>query len=235
VDPLADRAGDLKGMLVQFGKSDRFSDATAERAMLHPRAVFRNPAKLAEARSQLAEQPKIFNDLFGTDLIVVRGSEVPEKTEAFYRRHSEVVRPGRPSYAPAQEFPDDLLTAESCAIYFADEGLSFWPNYHLLDEMFANPALIARRRHRETLSGLLRDPELSPEPLRRLAERDPAKATKVFTGLLKRKRGFSWNADGEELLRRSKPSYFDGTVLPPTIPLSKPLSDAYMRAHAEIP
>lgn len=203
--------------------------------MLHPRAVFRHPAKLVEARSQLAEQQKIFKELFGTDLIVVRGSEVPEKTEAFYRRHSEVVRPGQPSYAPVQEFPDDVLGAESCTIYFADEGLSFWPNYHLLDELFANPALITRRRHHETLSASLRDPELSPEARRRLAQRDRAKATKVFTGLLKHKRGFSWNADGEELLRRSKPGYFSGTVLPRTMPLSKLLSDAYMHAHTEIP
>jgi hypothetical protein len=212
---------------------DRLLETAAELAMSHPRAVFRNPAKLAEARSQLAEQQKIFMDLFGADLIVVRGSEVPEKIETFWRRNAEVVRPGQPPYAPALEFPDDVLGAESCAIHFVEgEGLSFYPDYHLLEELFANPALIARRRHREILSGFLGDPELSPEPLRRLATRDPAKASKVFAGLLKRKRGFSWHADGEELLRRSKPAYFDGTVLPRNVPLSKPLSDAYQRAHA---
>jgi hypothetical protein len=57
----------------------------------------------------------------------------------------------------------------------------------------------------------------------------------VFTGLLKRKRAFSWNADGEELLRQSKPRYFDGTALPRNIPLSKPLTDAYLRARSENP
>jgi hypothetical protein len=212
---------------------DQVLEAVAEAAMHHPRAVFRNPAKLAEARSHLAEQQKIFTDLFGADLIVVRGSEVPEKVEAFWRRSAEVVRPGQPPYVPALEFPDDLLAAESCAIHFVEgEGLSFYPNYHLLEELFANPALITRRRHRESLSGFLGDPKLSPEPLRRLAARDPAKASKVFAGLLKRKRGFSWGADGEELLRRNKPTHFDGTVLPRNVVLSKPLSDAYLRAHA---
>ena len=233
--PLADDWLVSGHMLVSPGtERDKLLATAAGLAMSHPEAVFRNPAKLAEARSQLAEQQKIFTDLFGADLIVVPGSEVPERAEAFCRRHAEVVMPSKPPFAPVQEFPDDVLAAESCAIHFVEgEGLSFYPDYHLLEELFANPALITRRRHREALSGFLGDPGLSPEPLRRLAARDPAKASKVFAGLLKRKRGFSWNADGEELLRRSKPAYFDGTRLPRNIPLSKPLTDAYQRAHEE--
>lgn len=129
-----------------------------------------------------------------------------------------------------------MLAAGSCAIHFAAGGrLSFYPDYHLLKELFVKPALITRRRHREILSGFLGRPALSPEPLRRLAARHPAKASKVLAELPKRKRGFSWDADGEELLRRSKPIYFDGTVLPSHIPLSKPLNDAYQRAHAGNP
>ncbi len=59
-----------------------------------------------------------------------------------------------------------------------------------------------------------------------LTARDPAKAAAVFARLLKRKRGFSCDTDGEQLLRRHKPSYFDGTLLPRTVPLFKLLSDA---------
>jgi hypothetical protein len=213
---------------------DRLLAIAAEQAMREPEAVFRNPAKLAEARSMLAEQQKMFTDLFGSDLIVVSGSEVPGEVEKFHRRLAENAASGEPSQTPALDLPDDLLAADSVAIHFVEgEGLSFYPDYHLLEELFASPALITRRRHRETLSGFLRDPGTSPEPLRRLADRDPAKASKVFAGLLKRKRGFSWNADGEELLRQSKPRYFDGTVLPRTVPLSDPLSAAYKRAHQE--
>jgi hypothetical protein len=73
--------------------------------------------------------------------------------------------------------------------------------------------------------------DTSPEPLRRLASRDPAKASKVFARLLKRTRGFSWAVDGEELLRRSKPDYFDGPTLPRTVPLSGLLSDALQRGR----
>jgi hypothetical protein len=104
-------------------------------------------------------------------------------------------------------------------------ALSFYPDYHLIEELFNNPARMSRPRYRETLSGFLRDPDTSPEPLRRLAARDPAKASTVFARLLKRKR-FSWDADGEQLLRRSKPRYFEETPLPRTVPLSGLLSDA---------
>jgi hypothetical protein len=131
---------------------------------------------------------------------------------------------------PGWSAPD----ADTVAIHFvADEGLSFYPDYHLLAELFADPALIARRRYHETLSGFLRDPDLSPEPLRRLAARDPAKASKIFARLLKRKRSFSWEADGEQLLRRHKPSYYDGTRRPRTVPLSDLLSDALRRSQQQ--
>jgi hypothetical protein len=202
--------------------------AAAEQAMRNPEAVFRNPAKLAEARRMLAEHHQAFVDLFGADLIVVPGIEVPGKVKAFHRHLAQQARPGaEPPEIPALDLPGDLLDADSVAIHFvAGEGLSFYPDYHLLEELFSEPALISRRRYRETLSGFLRDPGTSPEPLRRLAARDPAKASTVFAKLLKRKRGFSWDTDGEQLLRRSKPSYFDSTPLPRTVPLSKLLSSA---------
>jgi len=48
----------------------------------------------------------------------------------------------------------------------------------------------------------------------------------VFAKLLRRKRGFCWDTDGEQLLRQHKPSYFDGTRLPRTVQLSERLSNA---------
>ena len=220
----------VSGNLMAFPASHRgeMLVAAARQALSHPDAVFRNPAKLAEARHILAEQQKAFAELFGADLIVVPGIEVPDKVEEFHRYLNK--RAGsntEPPELPSLELPDELRYADSVAIHFvAGEGVSFYPNYHLLEELFGNPALISRRSYRETLSDCLRDPDVSPEPLRRLAARDPAKASKVFTRLLKRKRGFSWAADGEALLRQHKPSYFDGTLLPRTVVLSEPLAKA---------
>jgi hypothetical protein len=207
--------------------------AVAEFAMGSPRAVFRNPAKLAEARRFLAEHRATFVEMFGDDLIVVPGNEVPGRIETFHRRLAEKARPDADPPEPGRmDLPDHLLAADSVAIHFVEgEGLSFYPDYRLLEELFSNPALISRRPYRDALSGFLRDPDTSPEPLRRLAARDPGKASTVFARLLKRKRGFSWATDGEQLLRSSKPRYFGGTRLPRTVPLSALLSDALQRAR----
>jgi hypothetical protein len=239
------RAGDdwlISGNPSVFPASvrDQMLATAAEQAMRSPEAVFRNPAKLAEARRMLAEQQAVFVDLFGSDLIVAAADEVPGKVETFYRRLGESARPdGEPAAAGRVDFGGkiladfpELLDADSVAIHFVEgEGLSFYVDYHLLEELFSKPALISRRRYRERLSDFLRDPDSSPEPLRRLAARDPANASTVFARLLKRKRGFSWTADGEELLRRSKPRFFDGTPLPRAVPLSKTLSDALQRSR----
>jgi hypothetical protein len=238
------RAGEdwmVSGNLSAFPASarDEMLAAAAELAMRSPEAVFRNPAKLAEARRTLALHLETFVGLFGADLIIVSGAEVPGKVEAFYRHLAQQARPGAEPPEPASlslEFPDDVLAAGSVAIHFAaDEGLSFYPWYDLLEELFSTPALISRPRYRENLSGFLRDPDTSPEMLRRLAARDPAKASTVFSKLLKRKRGFSWETDGEQLLRKHKPSYFDGTRLPRTVPLSEPLSNALRNARSSAP
>lgn len=205
----------------------------ARQALSHPEAVFRNPAKLAEAHRIVAEHHATFVALFGSDLIVVPGGEVAAKVEAFHRQLAPQAGSGaEPPELPAPDIDASLLADEGVAIYHAeDEGLSLLPGYHLLDELFGNPALISRSRHRDILSGYLRDPDTPPEPLRRLAARDPAKASAVLGKLLKSKRSFSWDTGGEELLRRYKPSYFDGTRLPATVPLSKPLAEAYKKAH----
>jgi len=225
----------VSGNLAVFPASTRdvMLASAAKQTLSNPELAFRNPAKLAEARSMVARQHEAFADLFGADLVVVPGIEVPDKVQQFERHWAkQVCLDGEPPEPVSMDFPDDLLDADSVAIHFvAGEGMSFYPRYHLLEELFSIPTLIARRPYREALSDCLRDPEASPELLRRLAARDPAKASKVFTRLLNRKRGFSWETDGETLLRQHKPAYFDGTLLPRTVVLSKPLSKALRDAR----
>ncbi|MGH3157817.1 MAG: hypothetical protein ACRDNF_14740, partial [Streptosporangiaceae bacterium] len=212
---------------------DQILAAAAQQAMSHPETVFRNPAKLTQARDILAEQRREFVDLFGDDLIVVPGEEVPGKVEAFHHRLATAKNPeAEPGPLPPLDLPDHMRAASGVAIFFAaGEGISFYPDFDLLDDLFRNPALISRRRYRDALSTFLRDPDISPEPLRRLAARDPAKASTVFTRLLRRKGGVSWDTDGERLLRQHKPGYFEGERLPRTVPLSPLLSDALRRSR----
>jgi hypothetical protein len=212
---------------------DQMLAAAAQEAMRNPAAVFRNPEKLAQARRLMDEQYDLFVELFSADLIVVAGSEVSGKVREFYHHVALQVSPDAELPDPSRlGLDEELFTADRVAIHFVPgEGLSFYPDFHLVEEAFANPALLARRRYRDALTDLLRDPETSPEPLRQLAARDADKANAVFEKLLKRKRGFRWDKEGEALLRQHKPSYFDRAQLPRTVPLSKTLADALQRSR----
>jgi hypothetical protein len=208
----------------------------AEQAMRHPEAVFRNPDKLAAARQVAARHHQVFVEQFGTDLVVVPGDQAPRTFEEFHRRVAERAdhtgQEGEAPAIPSIDFPADLLFAESVVIFSsAEEGLSLYPDYRLMEELFSNPKLIARRPYRETLAGYLEDPDAPPELIRRLAARDPGRASTVFTRFLRRKRGFRWETDGEELLRQHKPGYFDSRLLPRTVVLPERLSSALRRAR----
>ncbi|WP_049572382.1 hypothetical protein [Nonomuraea sp. SBT364] len=185
----------------------------------NPKMVFRNPDKLAQARVIQAEQRASFIDLYGGDLVVVGGDAVKETMLAFYRHHHERGG-GEAAEWQEPELPDlGFAGVSSVAIVFdADEGLSFFPSFDLAQAVFADPSLIVRRPYRDVVSGYLRGGDTGPGILRRLAATDPAKADEVFRRLLK-KPGFSWDRDGEALLRKHKPTWFDGPVLPRMIPV----------------
>lgn len=227
----------VSGNLSVFRREDRdrMLVAAAEAAMQNPEMVFRNEGKLAEARKVLAEQHAYFVETFGTDLICVPGGEVSARAEEFYRAWVRKVQPDRKPDAdegPLFELPEEVTDTPTVAIFFdVDEGLAFYPDFDLLEDVFGDPKLAMRQEYREELTGFLRDPELSPEPLRRLARRDQDKASAVFGKLLK-KRGFTWADHGEALLRKHKPGYFDGSRLPRNVMLSETLADALRRAPA---
>jgi hypothetical protein len=227
------RAGDcwlISGQLEIYSadQADVILPIAARYAMDDPAATFRNPAKLAQARQTVAAHRAAFMDLFGTDLIVVPGSEVADYVRAFYHRAGKPSGPN--AEFPSPELPEDVVSAPGVGIYFDSViGLCLYPGYNVIDELFRDPALIARRAYRNSLARFLRDPTVPPEPVRRLAARDLASTNKVFTRLLRRKRTFSWEAEGELLLRHHKPGYFDDTMLPTTVTLSPRVAEVVER------
>jgi hypothetical protein len=213
-------------------KRGQILGAAAEHAMSNPKLVFRNPDKLTQARTALAVQHAHFVERFGTDLIVVPAAEAAETANEFYRSLATKAQPDSElrECGPIT-LPDEWADAQTVGIHFLlDEGLSFTPEFGLIEKAFADPALVVRQEYREALSGHLRDPDASPEPLRRLAAQDPGKASAVFAKLLK-KRGFTWAEHGQALLRKHKPSYFDGTRLPRTVVLSDELTEALQKSR----
>ncbi|HEX9352425.1 MAG TPA: hypothetical protein VF933_01195, partial [Streptosporangiaceae bacterium] len=66
---------------------------------------------------------------------------------------------------------------------------------------------------------------ISALPFRRLAGADTARASQLFQYLLKEP-SFSWERDGEALLRMHKPWCFGAEPQPPVTPLSSELAKA---------
>jgi hypothetical protein len=203
-----------------------------------PALVFRNPEKLAQAWELQREERRYFVDYFGTDLVVLPGRKLVEQMQAYdhYRafeaRNAEgrtVAERTREAYGVEprpQDFPwpDDFITADSIGmIYDEQEGLTFLMNFAVVEQTFANPELAADRRHQNAVHDYLTDESISPLVFRRLAQRDPERASQVFQRILKQPR-FSWERDGEALLRKHKASFFEQPPLPSIMPVSDRLA-----------
>lgn len=204
-----------------------------------PAAVFRNPDKLALGWQLHHRLRKHFIEYFGTDLAVVTGPELADRMAGFWNHHATRINATQ-SPAPAETTPStnpdtpddeqpppipqmsispDLYHAETVGIMFDEvDGLWFLPEYQLVRDVFADPALITGRR-REAISGYLKSPSIPPVVLRRLAEQDPDHASRVFARLLGKPR-FTWQHDAEALLRRYKADLLDRAPLPGVTPLS---------------
>ncbi len=204
----------------------------AELAVRHPALVFRNPEKLARAWELQREERRHFIAFFGADLVIVPGRELAERMRAYGHFRTYEARDAKgPSAAgrawqlygtvpqvPDFELPDELCAAETVGVI-----------YGVVAEAFANPQRAAARRHRQAVLGYLKEPIISPLPLRRLAERHPEQASGVFQRVLKEP-DFSWERDGEALLRRYKAGYFERPALPSVSPIGEALARAQIAA-----
>jgi hypothetical protein len=199
-----------------------------------PKAAYRNPERLARAWELQRAERQRFIRFFGSDLVVIPGREAQQRLDefaAFSRkellRELGSHRAGAPAI-PEMALPADLVQAETVALVFdEEEGLGLSPEFGLVEEAFAEPELVRYRRYRQSVVAALNDPGLPPMALRRLADRDPVKASELFQRLLKRK-GFDWTRDCEELLRSAKPAYYEQPHLPQITPVSDRLA-AYAR------
>ena len=229
----------LSGTQQTFSASKRAGvlQVAAELAAKNPRLVFRSPAKVTQGW-ELARKPRaMFIEFFGSDLIVVPGAEVASRMNGFLawytRRVLEEAGPAASSRGadvaartPAFSVPGDLASAPTVALaYDETEGLVFLGNFALVREAFEDPGRAADSEHRQAVLGYLEDDSISALPFRRLAGADTGRASRLFQHLLN-KPGFSWERDGEALLRKYKPWCFETNPLPPVTPLSSELAGA---------
>ena len=228
---------------------DEVYRAAAQASLKAPRQVFRNPEKLALGWELQRKERDIFVSFFGSDLVVLSGHEIAARMRAYmhYQIHEVRDSDGKTAADRAREqygtepaeidygLPLELTKADTIGVVYDEvEGMAFWPEFGLLEEAFANPDRVARGRHRRIVVNYLDEPSLSPLALRRVAERDPDRASRVFAQVLKRP-AFSWDRDGDALLRDRKASHYERPPLPSVIPLSDRLSRASVGQAAPKP
>jgi hypothetical protein len=210
----------ISGMMMSYRKSDAgwLAQAALELATKQPELVFRNPEKVEFGWKQMREDRDRFVDFFGGDELILPPAETAERLNAYYRHRQEAVLAQRPARrrppdlpgldVPAFKLPAGLADADTVGvIYDETDGLSFYPDYGMLRDLFGNPALVADKRYADTLRGYLRSETVAPLPLQRLAAAHPDTVDAVFRKILRR-RDFTWAEHGEALMRRRKAWYY---------------------------
>src|SRR4051794_41798241 len=83
-----------------------------------------------------------------------------------------------------------MVKSETVAlIYDETDGIGFYAEFGLVAQAFTNPDLLRRRRWREHVLSYLHDDSVELMVLRRLAGRDPEKASIVLRRWVERGRG----------------------------------------------
>lgn len=192
------------------------------------------------------EDRRAFAAFFGSDLVILPGHELAERMRAYthFRMHEVRDAEGRSAADRAKQtygvvpdlfasgLPEELCEAETVGLIYDEvEGLHFLANFRCVEEVFANPERASDRRSRRAVLAYLKEPSIPPLALRRLAERDPKRASRVFQRVLKQP-DFSWERDGEALLRHYKASYFERPALPCIVPVSELLARGQLGASA---
>jgi len=221
----------LSGAVAKFSadEADRLYEIAANTAMEHPELVFRNPERLEQAWQQQRDDRRHFIEFFGSDLVVFSGAEWVDRMNEYWR-HSL-------ANAASQLRMDaaSLPSAQTMGVIYDEvEGMSFFAEFGMLQQVFEDPALITQPRYRDVVRHYLKDESVSPLPLRRLAQAHPDHAGKVFAHLLGR-RSFTWPRDGERLLRSTKADYFTQPPAPRFAPLSPRLATAFRRRSGSSP
>ncbi|MEU1288762.1 hypothetical protein [Kitasatospora sp. NPDC005856] len=216
----ADGAWLISGAMSSYPKASatEIAQAALQLATTQPELVFRNPEKIEQGWRSMREDRAGFIEFCGSDELILLPAEAEERLNAYYRHRQEASVAEHPDRArdrrlpglafPAFELPRGLAESDTVGVIYDEvDGLNFYPDYGMLRDLFADPALAGRRHHQDLLRVYLREESIAPLPVRRLAAAHPETVDAVFRKLL-RKPEFTWSEHGEALLRRRKPRYY---------------------------
>jgi hypothetical protein len=210
-------------------------------SMKVPRLFFRNPAHLERAWDQQAKMHKDFVAHFGSDEVLLRGSELQAAMDGFLisqreRARARAEREGAPlpaamlDAAPTRfSVPPDLLREPDVAILDHPRwGQGIFVGYGALRAAFQDPKGALQRRGVIEVREYLMDKEAVPLPLILLGDRYAEAACMLFATILRRP-DFDWRRDGEALLREYKGEHYD-KLLPYVVPLPGRYTAAMQRS-----
>jgi hypothetical protein len=211
----------ISGSMTTYQQSDAESiaDVALKLATKQPELVFRNPEKVEQGWKQMRQDRAGFVEFFGGDELVLPAAEAGDRIDAYYRQRQEAALARQPARrrrrnlpgleGPAFELPPYLADADTIGIIYDEtDGLNFYPDYGMLRDLFANPALTADKWYADVLRGYLRSDTIAPMPLERLAAAHPETVDAVFRKIL-RQRDFTWAEHGKALMRRRKAWYYE--------------------------
>ena len=196
-------------------------------ATREPELVFRNQEKATQGWAYMRRDREEFVAFFGGDELVLPTLEAEGRLNAYYKmrrdsalaargRHRAVSDAGETSFV----MPDGFFEFDTVGIIYDEvDGFVVVPEYGMLRELFADPALAADPRYANVLRAYLREESIPPLPLRRMAAAFPGNVDAVFRRVLGN-RSFSWSQNGGGLLMKRKPGYYRADPTPGVAVLS---------------
>lgn len=234
----------VSGVLHHCGEGARelLYKTAADIAQAHPELAFRNEDRLQRAWELQQKDRDRFIRFFGADMVVLPGAQLADRMRDYYafnRRENlaELAARGEAAQHPDHrlhlDWPPVLVQSGTvAAIYDEAEGLRYFAGFDCFERAFTDPSVLSQHRYRQRVLDYLDDDSVSPLVFRRLAERDPDRATVVMRTVLG-STTFDWGRDGEALMREHKASFFEQPSLPCVLPVSRRLEPYVVAMNAE--
>lgn len=201
----------------------------------HPALAYASATE--EEREKLAameeEMYRAFVEFFGNDEVVFpTGREMAKKLKEFTRYHifehvqassktlaQEAEERGHKAKMPRQApYPRELLKARDVGVLLDPvEGMFLLPEYGTFRHIFAESDFQQIPGWRELIYNYLKEESIPPLPFKRMVERYPEGARRVFKAVLKRRK-FNLKRDFPKLMRRYKRSWLEKEPVPTVIP-----------------
>lgn len=225
-----------KNILKINTKSNDVIQSIAARFELdYPHAAFTDNKLKTEVsyRIQFMEYDD-FVDFFGSDEIIVEGSQIKDKLDEFYHYRyfqrkekttgKTIAKIFREKYGtfpdlPIIQLPENIVKASYVGIlYDKIEGLNFLPWYGVFREIFKNENFTDIPGYKQCVLQFLKSETISTLPFKRVVKDYPENSIKVFKDVLNRK-NFNLPEDFIKLMYKYKKAVMLKATEPSLIPI----------------